>query len=218
MKLHELVAVLGHELRTPLAAILGYQELLADGIYGDVHDRQREPLDRIQHSASQLLHLIDGLQELVEHSVASDADEVVSASSQELLHQILESAKPYAAGRQVVLEAASADDQQLAGVRLQRFLRATDLALVAAIKVSHGAVLRVGITGQNDHVVFSVLGSELTLEDQPHASTDPRPLTATRLRLSMAQAAAQIAGGELRLAPEGDAILLTLRLPLLQAD
>ena len=53
------LAVMSHELRTPLSAIIGYEELLADGITGPVTDGQRQQLGRIKASARHLLQLID---------------------------------------------------------------------------------------------------------------------------------------------------------------
>lgn len=53
------LAVMSHELRTPLSAIIGYEELLADGITGPVSDAQKHQLARIKASAQHLLHLID---------------------------------------------------------------------------------------------------------------------------------------------------------------
>lgn len=55
----DFLAVMSHELRTPLAAIMGYQELLADGITGPVNDAQSQQLGRIKVSARHLLSLID---------------------------------------------------------------------------------------------------------------------------------------------------------------
>ena len=57
----EFLATMSHELRTPLSAIIGYGELLADGITGPVNDGQREQLLRIKTSAGHLLGLIDEL-------------------------------------------------------------------------------------------------------------------------------------------------------------
>jgi signal transduction histidine kinase len=50
-----------HELRTPIHGIMGLTDLLREGIYGPVTDRQRESLDGIDQSAKGLLELIDGL-------------------------------------------------------------------------------------------------------------------------------------------------------------
>src|SRR5262249_26338326 len=55
----EFLANVSHELRTPLTAIVGFVELLKDGVYGDLSPRQVPPVDRIAASASHLRHLVD---------------------------------------------------------------------------------------------------------------------------------------------------------------
>ncbi|CAN5655031.1 hypothetical protein BH23GEM1_BH23GEM1_01630 [soil metagenome] len=55
----DFLAVMSHELRTPLTAIMGYEELLADGITGPVNPQQAQQLGRIKASAQHLLGLID---------------------------------------------------------------------------------------------------------------------------------------------------------------
>ena len=55
----DFLAVMSHELRTPLSAIMGYQELLADGITGPINEQQAQQLGRIKASARHLLSLID---------------------------------------------------------------------------------------------------------------------------------------------------------------
>jgi signal transduction histidine kinase len=55
----DFLAVMSHELRTPLTAIIGYEELLADGITGPLNPHQAQQLSRIKASAQHLLSLID---------------------------------------------------------------------------------------------------------------------------------------------------------------
>jgi signal transduction histidine kinase len=58
------VEALSHDLRTPLAAILGYHELLSDGVYGTIDPALHEPIGRIGNAAKQLEQLIAGVDEL----------------------------------------------------------------------------------------------------------------------------------------------------------
>ncbi len=57
----EFLADVSHQLRTPLTVVLGYTELLADGIAGPLTPLQREYLTRVQASGADLLQLIDSL-------------------------------------------------------------------------------------------------------------------------------------------------------------
>jgi signal transduction histidine kinase len=55
---------MSHELRTPLNAVLGYAELILDGIYGDVSEKVRATLERIQTNGRHLLGLINAVLDL----------------------------------------------------------------------------------------------------------------------------------------------------------
>lgn len=57
----ELVAHLSHELRTPLNAIIGYSQLLLAGSAGDVTEKGREYVRRVERSAHTLQRLIDDI-------------------------------------------------------------------------------------------------------------------------------------------------------------
>jgi len=74
----DFLAVMSHELRTPLTAIIGYQELLADGITGPVNEAQQQQLGRIKVSARHLLQLID---EILTYSRAEAGKEEVRAQT-----------------------------------------------------------------------------------------------------------------------------------------
>lgn len=57
----DLVANVSHELRTPLNAVVGFVEMLREGVYGELSPRQALPVDRIAASATHLRHLVDRL-------------------------------------------------------------------------------------------------------------------------------------------------------------
>lgn len=47
------------ELRTPLSAMLGFSQMLLDGVYGDVNDKQKDRLERVVRSSQLLLRRLD---------------------------------------------------------------------------------------------------------------------------------------------------------------
>ena len=54
----EFVSTVSHELRTPLSAILGYAEMLENGVYGPISPKQEKPTARIITNANSLtLHV-----------------------------------------------------------------------------------------------------------------------------------------------------------------
>ncbi|MGH6914901.1 MAG: histidine kinase dimerization/phospho-acceptor domain-containing protein, partial [Geminicoccales bacterium] len=60
----EFLANMSHELRTPLNAVLGYAELIQDGIYGEVSTKMQGVLERIQQNGRHLLGLINDVLDL----------------------------------------------------------------------------------------------------------------------------------------------------------
>lgn len=60
----QFLANMSHDLRTPLNAVLGYSELLLDGIYGAMPDRARDVLVRVQANGRHLLQLINDILDL----------------------------------------------------------------------------------------------------------------------------------------------------------
>jgi len=60
----DFVATMSHELRTPLNIIMGYDELLLEGVFGTVNEEQADGLRRIQKSTAELLDLINATLDL----------------------------------------------------------------------------------------------------------------------------------------------------------
>jgi two-component system, NtrC family, sensor kinase len=202
----ELVAVLAHEMRTPISAILGYQELLADGIYGSVDQRGRESLDRIAYSAYQLLHLIDGVQEIsVPGARLSRNDELFDPL--ETLRECIENAHPDATGRSIEIVANLPEQLPQMSGDSDMFGRAFDLAFGAAIKTTYNARVQLNVSHERNQIVAVIKGSGLSAErDDPRFVEPGRgKLTGAGLRLAIVKHIAQRLGGELQLtsAPEG---------------
>lgn len=55
------LATMSHELRTPLTSVIGYSEMMLEGLAGPVNKEQREYLKTILGKADQLLQLITGI-------------------------------------------------------------------------------------------------------------------------------------------------------------
>lgn len=60
----QFLSTMSHELRTPLNSIIGYTQLILDGVEGDISESQREDLERIERNAKHLLQLINDILDL----------------------------------------------------------------------------------------------------------------------------------------------------------
>ena len=60
----EFLATMSHELRTPLTAIIGFSELLVEGVMGEISQEQGDALKEVLHNAADLLDMINSLLDL----------------------------------------------------------------------------------------------------------------------------------------------------------
>ena len=190
----EWVGVLAHELRSPVAAILGYEELLEEGTFGELPDPARDALSRIRFAAAQLISLIDGLERA--EPDPDSAPERLSARA--LIGEGVDAIRADAEGRATTIQRDS-DDVELLTLRTPT-LRALVLLLGAAIKGSPGAALR--IAAHDDHVPrISITGTRL----HPHrdSGVGDAPLSGPALRLQLARSVAAPAQASIRLDPDG---------------
>lgn len=100
---HRFYASMSHELRTPVNAILGYGELLLDGIYGELTAAQSKILRRSLRAASHLQELLNDLLDLarIEEGHLDLQEERVNVA--ELVEGLFDSVSPLAREHSVVL-------------------------------------------------------------------------------------------------------------------
>ncbi|MDW7731331.1 MAG: PAS domain S-box protein [Methanolobus sp.] len=60
----EFLASMSHEIRTPLNAVIGYSDMLLEGIFGELTDKQNRSLGHISTSGKHLLELINDILDL----------------------------------------------------------------------------------------------------------------------------------------------------------
>jgi len=111
----EFVAVVSHELRTPLTSIIGYLELIADGDAGGLTSEQASYLAVVQRSTNRLVDLVGDLLLVAEAERGPLALELVEVDGAALAANAVESARPVADARGIIVRLEHGDPVTLAG-------------------------------------------------------------------------------------------------------
>jgi signal transduction histidine kinase len=110
----QFLASMSHELRTPLNSILGFNEMMLDGLCGEVPEGFKDPLDETQKSGKHLLRLINNVLDLAK----IEAGRMELARSDYLPNDIVDNVRatlrPLAESKGLTLGAAVPADLPLA--------------------------------------------------------------------------------------------------------
>lgn len=187
-----------HELRSPLAAILGYQELLQDGAYGPLDPRAAEPVERIGHSAHHLLNLIDGVVELSRLRSGSVRPDLQPVNLHVVISGVAEAFRTHARDRSLEPEVHLHGAFPTILSDPDRLLRALDLLVTSAVKHPADKRLRFHASSSGDDLEIRIEGTALELQEHE----DP-PLR-MGIRLAVAAGLADLLGGGLQLETTDD--------------
>lgn len=97
------LATMSHELRTPLTSIIGYSEMLAEGIAGPLGEEQQEYVRTIHGKGEQLLRLIMGLLDLSKLDSGTMSLRQASTEIGPILNEVLTTLAPVARKKEVEL-------------------------------------------------------------------------------------------------------------------
>jgi len=221
----DFLAVMSHELRTPLAAIMGYQELLADGITGPVTDQQAQQLGRIKASARHLLSLIDEILTFTRLDAGRETIVVDKFDVEGAMNQAAEIAEPLVDAKKlelklippptpVLIESDSTKVRQILVNLLSNAVKFTDTGTVTL----EGRALK-------NEVQFLVTDTGIGIQPENlNRIFDPfwqveqkatRRATGTGLGLTVCRRLANLMGGDVAVTSElGQGTTFTVTLPM----
>jgi signal transduction histidine kinase len=203
----EFLANMSHELRTPLNAVLGYAELIQDGIYGEVPAKMHDVLERIQQNGRHLLGLINAVLDLSKIEAGQLKLSPVDYSLRELALGVISGTEALAAAKNLALDLdVPADLPQGRGD--ERRITQVLLNLVGnAIKFTDaGSVgIRANIEDGCFLVAVSDTGVGIAAEDQERVfeefqqvdSSSTRKKGGTGLGLAIAKRIVELHGGRI---------------------
>lgn len=83
------VSIASHELRTPLNAVMGYIEMLQEGIYGPLSKAQRDTLERVVANTGHLLSLVGNLLDQAQIEAGTLTLDVTPFAPTELIAEVV---------------------------------------------------------------------------------------------------------------------------------
>lgn len=104
------LANMSHELRTPLNSILGYSELLIEGMYGPVTEKQAARLEAVMRNGNHLLNLINDVLDLSKIEAGRVELRIEPISVKVALDNCLSAIEPQAITRGLSIIRALPDD------------------------------------------------------------------------------------------------------------
>jgi signal transduction histidine kinase/CheY-like chemotaxis protein/CHASE3 domain sensor protein len=219
------LASMSHELRTPLNAIIGFSEVLADGTFGPLNERQQRYVGNVLQSGRHLLDLVNDLLDLskVEAGQMTLYQETLDVYA--LLADAGQTILPLARQKQIALKVAQADHPEPVFVDRKRCIQILYNLLSNAVKFTpeHGSVT-VSCTVRPQEVAIAVTdsGIGIAVEDQARIfnafhqveSTMTRSQQGTGLGLALARQLAALHGGALTVqSAEGQGSTFTFTVP-----
>jgi signal transduction histidine kinase len=203
----EFLANMSHELRTPLNAILGYTQLILDKVYGDVPEKIKEVLERLEKNGLHLLGLINDVLDLSKIEAGRLSLSLNDYSMEEVVQTVFTAVELLAVEKNLALKVTvprglapgKGDGQRIAQVLLN---------LVGnAIKFTEEGEVRVEVTTSNGTFLVSVsdTGPGLSEADQQKIfeefnqadSSTTRKKGGTGLGLSIAKRITEMHGGHI---------------------
>ena len=212
----QFLANMSHELRTPLNAVLGYTEMLLDGVYGDVSDEAQEILQYIRSNGEHLLALINDVLDLSKIEAGQLRLAIDEYTLEAVIEAVVAVAQPLAHAKGLDLKVSLARDLPIGrgdGRRLTQVL----LNLVGnAIKFTDAGSVEItaGASGANFEVAVADSGPGIAASDherifdafQQVDNSSTRERKGTGLGLAISKRIVEMHGGTIAVERRRDAV------------
>lgn len=222
----EFLANMSHELRTPLNSIIGFSEVLIDGLYGDVNEKQEKYLNNILSSGRHLLEIINTILDLSK----------IEAGQMKLAYEEFDLGEVVEDVGKVMLQQADTKDIHVdidldvkAGIVIAdrlKFKQVLYNLLGNAVKFTPGGgKVSLTVKRENDTILVSVSDSgpgireeELDLIFEAFRQSDgshARDYQGTGLGLTLSKKFVELHGGEISVkSREGEGSTFTFNIPV----
>ncbi|MDB5100326.1 MAG: multi-sensor hybrid histidine kinase [Cyanobacteria bacterium RYN_339] len=220
----EFLANMSHELRTPMNAILGFTELVSNGMLGPVTPKQANALERVLRNARNLLALINDVLDLSKIEAGKMTVVEADFAPRALVEEVVASLEPLANAKQLPIDiqvgrlpaVMRGDEGKVRQILVNLLSNAVKFTERGGITVTGGAdeqawQLAVADTGLGIEPEHQMLIFE---EFRQVDASSTRQVGGTGLGLAISRKMAELMGGTLDVASRpGEGSTFTLALP-----
>lgn len=202
----EFIAMITHDLKTPLTSIHGILALLEEGVLGQLSDHGREMTKRVKATCKRLLRLINDLLDLEKINAGMFKLECVEVNAGAVIEHALENVKPIADERQISFHVSGnghscwGDEDRLVQVMVNLLSNAIKYSPdSSSIKINAedaGESVRFSVSDQGRGIPEDKVGKVFNKFEQVEIS-DAKKKGGTGLGLAICQAIVQEHHGEI---------------------
>ena len=150
------LATVSHELRTPLTSIIGYADMLDQGVFGPMPERTIEPLEHVRRNGQMLLQLINDILDFSKMEAGHLNVDLYPVDISSVIHSVAGTLQPQLRARNLTLELDLAPGLPLVRANSGRLEQILTNLLANAVKFTEQGFIRVRAETRADEVQISI--------------------------------------------------------------
>lgn len=157
---------MNHELRTPIAAVIGFAKMLQQKLYGDLNPKQAQYIDAIYQSGTYLLDLINDFLDISKIQAEKEELFIEKILVNELCESSLALVKTKAEEGNIALNLEINADIDYCFVDQRRIKQILVNLLSNAVKFTEEGSVTLSVTQENNHLLFKVIDTGIGIDKQ----------------------------------------------------
>lgn len=163
----EFISVVSHELRTPMTVIRGYSTLLSEGKLGELNQKQKEYVDKINSETGQLLELANDMLDIQKFESGKIELKFQKTSIPSFIENIVTGFTGQFNKKNLTLNFENNLKQEFANIDLKYFARVVTNLLTNAYKYTEKGEVKVFLVNPDDHhIVIAVKDSGIGIKEE----------------------------------------------------
>ncbi|MBN1636500.1 MAG: HAMP domain-containing histidine kinase [Deltaproteobacteria bacterium] len=166
----EFISIVSHELKTPLTSMKEAANILQEGLWGELAEKQKRMISIMDQGIERLLKIIAELLEMSRLEIGMVQLDKAQYDLNHIIASSISEIRPYAANRQIKIQAKLLKDPCMVTVDMNKISQVLTNLIQNAIKYSDAGSLidvRLGRDGQQVAVEIEDHGKGIPKEDMP---------------------------------------------------